>query len=163
MRQQSSHSYSMELMSQHLRVSTARSLDLLRDIDGTIEALVMTRKEMDALREAFDGLLSKLYDVQASLCERKTIPALEKSQDSLRRMAQDLRGRLVAAQRAPELRPDDGVVEAYEEVIDSILALNAKIEQTKWAVLEHNADLEKASEARVMHDPAEVDQFLDSL
>ncbi|QGW22911.1 hypothetical protein GOM96_18545 [Stutzerimonas degradans] len=163
MKQQMSHSVSMELMSRHLCFSTARSLDLMRDIDGTIEALVMTRKEMDALREAFEGLLPKVCEASVVLCEKKTIPAFEASQDSLRRMAQDLRVRLTAARRAPELRPDDGVVEAYEDVIDSISALNAKIEEIKWVVLEHNADLEKASEPRVMHDPVEVDQFLDSL
>lgn len=163
MKQQTSHSDSMELMSRHLCFSTARSLDLMRDIDGTIEALVMTRKEMDALREAFEGLLPKVSDVSVVLCEKQTIPAFEQSQDSLRRMTQDLRARLNAARKAPELRPDDGVVEAYEEVIDAIFALNAKIEETKWVVLEHNADLEKASEPRVLHDPAEVDQFLDSL
>lgn len=163
MRQQSSQSYTMEVMSEHLRGSTARSLDLLRHIDGTIDALVMTRKEMDAQREAFEGILPKLSGVPGKLCEKETIPAFEAAQDSLRRLVRNLRPRLDAARRAPELRADDGVVEAYEEVIEAALALNSKIEEAKWAVLEHNADLETDTKPLIMSDPAEIDRYLDSL
>lgn len=163
MRQQLDHSRSMELMSEHLRGSTARSLDLLRKIDGTIDALIMTRKEMDALREAFEGLLRSLEDAVAPLCEKTTIPALEQSQESLKALYVDLTQRCVAARRAPELRPDDGVVEAYEEVIESVAALNQEIETVRWAILEHNADLESPQQAKVFSNPKDIADFLDAL
>ena len=163
MRQQSSQSYTMEVMSEHLRGSTARSLDLLRNIDCTIDALVMTRKVLDAQREALAAVLAKLYEVPGALCEKETIPALEASQVSLRRMAEGLRPMLESARRAPELRADDGVVEAYEELIAAVHALDEEVEKTRWGILEHNADMEGPHKAKVLSTPDEIAGFLDSL
>lgn len=163
MRQQSSQSYSMEVMSEHLRGSTARSLDLLRNIDGTIDALVMTRKVLDAQCEALSSRLTKLSSIPGVLCEKETIPALEASQESLRRMAESLRPGLEAARRAPELRADDGVVEAYEELIAAVSGLNQEVEKFRWAIIEHNADMEGPHQAKVLSSPQEIAGFLDSL
>lgn len=150
-------------MSDHLRGATARSLHLLKAIDGTIDALILTRKEMDVLREAFQGLHAKIIELDAPICEKSTIAHLEQAQDSLTATHSLLLPGLDAARKAPELKHDDGVVEAYEEAIESVLALNGTIEHLRWSILEHNADREEAHEPKIMRDTAAIDSFLDSL
>ncbi|TKD32592.1 hypothetical protein [Azotobacter chroococcum] len=150
-------------MSDHLRGVTARSLDLLKAIDGAIEALVMTRKEMEALRDAFQGLHAKIIELDVPICEKSTIGYLEQAQDSLTATYSLLLPGLEAARKAPELKHDDGVVEAYEETIESVTSLNETIELVRWSILEHNADLEGPHKPQIMRDASAIDDFLDSL
>lgn len=158
-----SPSREMEAVSDYLRGASARSLDLLRTIDGTIDALVLTRREMDALSEMFEGRRQQVFELDAALCEKQTIPALEQSQESLLSLIAELESKHHAAVVAPELRNDDGVVDAYEEALTSARILIDKIEQMRWAILEHNADMEKNHTSVIVSDAKGISDFLDSL
>lgn len=160
-----SRSERMERMSEYLSCETARSLELLCQIDGTVEALVLLRRQMDALSEAFGSLLAHFNSnpPAEALPEEVLVPTLEKSQDSLRITHVELGRRLKAARRAPELKNDDGVVEAYEQAIGSVMNLNHTIEQVRWAILEHNADAEGAHVPHVMSSDEEIDDFIRTL
>ena len=52
-------SHRLEIMSGFMSGEVARSLELLRVIDGTVEALVYTRRNMEALSETCDSLIQR--------------------------------------------------------------------------------------------------------
>lgn len=155
----------MERMSEYLNCETARSLELLRQIDGTVEALVLLRRQMDALSEAFNSLLSRFNTnpPAEAIPEDVVVPTLEESQDSLRKMHGELERRKACAKADPDLKTDDGVVDAYEQAMDSVISLNLVIEQTRWALLEHNADSEGPHEPQLLQSDEEIDSFIRSL
>lgn len=154
----------MERMSDYLRGETVRSLDLLRDIDGTIESLVLMRRQMDAFLEAVESFTkSVLAEKKGVFSEDEIIPSLEQSQDVLKRIHDGLQARLQAAKSAPELRSDDGVDDAYAQAIDAVLSYNAAIERLRWAILEHNADMEGPHNPKVLTSEDDIDGFFDNL
>lgn len=154
----------MERMSDYLRGETVRSLDLLRDIDGTIESLVLMRRQMDAFVETVESFTkSVLAEKKGFFSEDEIIPSLEQSQDVLKRIHDDLSSRLKAAQSAPELRSDDGVDDAYIQAIEAVLRYNAAIERMRWVILEHNADMEGQHKPHVLTTEQDIDGFFDKL
>jgi len=154
----------MERMSDYLRVEAFRSLDLLRQIDGTIEALVLIRRQMDGFNELVESLIKQVHEQTAgSYTEDELIPSLEQSQDILKRLHADFEKRLGCAKDAPELKSDDGVEDAYGEVIESLLRYNDAIERLKWSVLEHNADTEGHQEPRLLTTDKDIDDLFDNL
>ena len=155
----------LELMSSIMSGQAARSLELLRAIDGTIEAMVYIRRDMEALSESCESLLSRANteDLEGEPLESEVVPSLEKVQDYLKDSHIVLCERLDAALHAPELEADDGIVEAYERTIGSVEELNTKVEQLRWVVLERGADYEVAHKPVVMHNASDIDSFLDDL
>lgn len=154
----------MERMSDYLRSEAVRSLDLLRVIDGTIEALVLMRRQMDAFNEAIHSLIAQvLVAKNCVFTEDEIIPSLEQSQDILAKIYADLEKRLAYAKAAPELRSDDGVDDAYAQAINSVLNYNAAIEKLRWGILEHNADMDGHHEATLLTTDKDIDDLFDNL
>lgn len=154
----------MERMSDYLRVEAVRSLDLLRLIDGTIEALVLMRRQMDAFNETIGSLITQVIGSKDCLyAEDEILPSLEQAQDTLAKVYSDLEKRLGFAKSAPELRSDDGVDDAYLQAITSVLSYNAAIERLRWSILEHNADMEGHQEAVLLTTDKDIDDLFDSL
>lgn len=157
------HSQGMEAVSDYARGETARSLTLLKEIDGTIDAMIMIRKQLDALAGMFESQKEKIMQLEAHICEKETIPALEQSQDTLSSMYEFISRGLDSAKNSIQLNHDDGVVDAYEDVLESIVLLNSTIEQVRWAMLEHNADMDPPHKPLILSGDDEVNTFLDSL
>ncbi|KPA87318.1 hypothetical protein PF66_06228 [Pseudomonas asplenii] len=154
----------MERMSDYLRGEAVRSLDLLRQIDGTIEALVLMRRQMDAFHEAIQSLNATVLSAKNCFFkEEEIIPSLEQAQEILAKIHSDLEQRLVAARKAPELRSEDGVDDAYAQAINSILSYNAAIEQLRWNILEHNADMEGRQESKLLTTDEDIDDLFSNL
>jgi len=154
----------MERMSDYLRSEAVRSLDLLRVIDGTIEALVLMRRQMDAFNEAIQSLIAQVVSAQECVfTEDEIIPSLEQSQDVLAKIHADLEKRLGFAKKAPELRSDDGVDDAYGQAIASVLSYNAAIEKLRWTILEHNADMQGSQSSTVLNSDEDIDRLFEDL
>lgn len=155
----------MEIMSNIMTFEAARSLDLLGAIDGTVEALVYTRRNIDAMSEACDKLLVRAENepLTGEKLEGEVIPSLEKVQDSLHLMRSVLSQKQAAAHKALELESEDGVVDAYDQVIDAASTLNGKVETLRWVLLERGADSEGDHKPRIMRNTYEIDSFLDNL
>lgn len=160
-----SRTHRIERMSDFMRGETVSSLALLRDIDGTIEALILVRRNMDALAEAAEQLCGRVNTelLEGKALELDVVPSLEQSQDALHGMVEVMEYKLEAARCAPELNADDGVVDAYEQAINAVLILNSKVEKLRWAVLERGADSEGYHQAKVLRTDTDIDDFLDSL
>lgn len=155
--------HAMEAYSAYLRDGTARSLSLLRVIDLTIDTLNMLRREHEAHIEMFRVLVDRIHKHEAPLPEDAVIPALEQTQLSLEESYRELQRRHRCAVYAPELDEDDGVVEAYESLMDTVSSLHTVIEEVRWTVLEHNADMDRSSESRILSGREEIASFLQSL
>lgn len=155
--------HAMEAYSAYLRDGTARSLSLLRDIDLAIDTCDMLRREHDAHIGLFDACVKKLHRLEAPLPEEAVLPHLEQAQVSLEESYNELKLRRRSAVQAPELQEDDGVVEAFDMLLETVSSLHNKIEEVRWAVLEHNADMDKSSKSCVLTDPEDIASFLHSL
>lgn len=154
----------MESMSDYFLGETVRSLDLLRKIDGTVDSLVLMRRQMDAFSEAVDGLLKTVLQASKGIfSEDEIIPPLEQSQDALKRIHERLCGGQFSARRTPELCPEDGVDDAYGQAILAVEAFSAKIETLRWSILEHNADVEGKSQELLLSTDDDIDRFFDNL
>ena len=120
----------MEIMSGIMSGEAARSLELLRAIDGTVEALVYTRRNMEALSETCESLIrrAKTDSMEGEPLVEEVIPSLVEVQSSSRMALEIMQARCRIARLTPELGADDGVVEAYEQVIASIVGLISRVD-----------------------------------
>lgn len=146
-------------------VGAVRTLDLLRDIDGTIEAISHQCRLLNAAATAFLGVKESIASGEASklIPEENVVPVLEKLQESLVKSYAESKAKMQCAINDTRLSDEDGVVDAYANLLKELTSLNALTEDLRWSILESNADKEIAHTPAVMSDPAEIDKFLDDL
>lgn len=150
-----------ELMS----VGAVRSLDLLRAIDGTIEALSHHTQLLQSAQRVFSELLKAISAESAprAIREEELIPALEALQDALMKSFKDFSRKMDCAVQDPRLSDEDGVVDAYQILLDALTGLNTTAENLRWGILENNADIENDHAPVVLSNPGDIDSFLDNL
>lgn len=131
-----------EIMSNFMSGETARSLELLRAIDGTIEALIYIRRGMDALSETCESLTHRAFsEIVEGKSMADTVKGLGEARDHSLRALTVMQTKRQAACSAPELADDDGVTEAYDQVVESISGLISRIERLIAVVTEQVAAL----------------------
>ncbi|WP_046854975.1 hypothetical protein [Pseudomonas sp. CCOS 191] len=146
-------------------VGAVRSLDLLRNIDGTIDAISHHCRLFSGAQAAFEAVAKDIWSGAAAkvISEVDIIPVLEQLQDSLAKGYADANEKMHCAMRDPRLRDDDGVVDSYRSLLESIEALNSTTESLRWSILESNADQEVGHDPVVLSRPDEINKFLDDL
>lgn len=125
---------------------SARSLDLLKAIDVTVQ-------DNEALRETFQQISLQVPKLTEAICNRMvssedaTIDndgqiqsALETAMQHLRSISHHLGRRRAYAAADQNLRPDDGVIESFDAVIEAITDAHDALNEFNWAVMEHDAD-----------------------
>lgn len=123
-----------------------RDLNLLNAIDETIDSLCSTRAEMDILTDALFREIDRLKELGAPIDqEGKFLPMFENGRDAIGEFYRTMEAKCNAARNAPELRADDGVVEAYCELLGSTAKLHNAINDLCWTIGEHDADFDKAT------------------
>ncbi|PKH12585.1 hypothetical protein BI292_06130 [Pseudomonas sp. 43NM1] len=142
-----------------------RSLDLLRDIDGTIDAVSHHTKLFYTAQRAFATIQASIAagDASKAIPEDDLIPVLEALQEKLVRSYSESKQKMECAKADPRLTDDDGVVDAYVALLDSLAALNSTTEGLRWSILESNADAETHHTSKVLSDSKDIDSFLESL
>lgn len=125
---------------------SARSLDLLRDIELTVEV-------NETLFEQFETIAERVKHATEAICA-KPIPndgemidkddnvhdTLGHTLDVLQRLHDLMVSKRQAANADHALRPDDGVVESFDQIIAGISHAHDAINELLWAILEHDAD-----------------------
>lgn len=146
-------------------VGAVRSLDLLRHIDGTIDALTHLTELLRTTERAFVKVKATISAGEAAkaIPEEDLIPVLEDLQNGLVQSHAESKQKMECAIEDPLLSDEDGVVDAYAILLDALISLNSTTEGLRWAILESNADTESAHVSRVLSDPSEIDSFLDAL
>ncbi|MFP3852494.1 hypothetical protein [Pseudomonas sp. W5-01] len=146
-------------------VGAVRSLDLLRDIDGTIDALTHHTALLRAAERTFANVKKALSSGEAAkaIPEGDIIPVLEGLQDSLVKSFSEKTQKMGYAISDPRLSDEDGVVDAYSIFLDAVASLNRTTESLRWAILESNADAEESHAPVILSEPSDIDNYLDSL
>jgi hypothetical protein len=147
---------------------SARSLHVLRAIDETISALGFHKRRADnyltEAQRAYDVINSPNFK-QVFANEDRICHALEAAQDSTAVVIAEYEVKLKAARCDKALAHDDGVCEAFEEALESFVALNNLLEDLRWAVMEHSADMENhvVNEAKLCRTSSDIDAMLASI
>lgn len=141
----------LALLQQSVDATTVRGLDLLRAIEQTIDALDWIADHARA-----DAAFAAKESARINACERTSAidqgdvlcDKLEKAQALVEKLHTVLQTKRESAQRAAELRDDDGVVDAYTDAIAQVADLHDAINGLRWAIMEHDADLSPAAGKR---------------
>lgn len=125
------------------------SLNLLRDIDRTIDALLGTQKAGRGLIELVTGITET---INSSPCDQPldtdnvVESILVAAENELRGFLDILVQKRHSAISAPELQGDHGesIVTEYDSTVDIFETLLSLHIDLKWAYMEHEAELEEA-------------------
>lgn len=124
----------------------ARDLELLSNIEETCGALAfqadMARRAVDAALE----LARRVHDSKGPVLDLdgEVVRTFASAQDLIANAVRALDRKRGAAIRAPELCADDGVVEAYDEMVAATRDFHDALGELTTAILEHDADLSPA-------------------
>lgn len=148
--------------------TSARSLHILRAIDETISALGFHKRHADnfltEVQRSYDAINSPDFK-QVFANEDRICHALEAAQDSTAIVISEFEVKLKAARCDTSLAHDDGVCEAFEDALESFVALNNLLEDLRWAVMEHTADMagHVVNEAKLCRTGSDIDAMLASI
>ena len=128
--------------------STTKNIVLLKAIEQTVNWLVRIQNNAKADASFADTAAEaiktcervKPIDVDGTLCA-----LIEETESGLERLHTLLVSKRNAAQKAPELEGDhkSAVVDEYTNAIAAVADLHNLMGDLRWAVGEHDADLEK--------------------
>lgn len=118
-----------------------RSVELLKAIDDTIYACCVLRDQVDALAGAAAEQIQAIKRADGPIDpDGKILRQLEHGRDAFSSSYEALLKKRNLAAQAPELTPDDGVVEAIEMLMDSVSAAHNTVNELCWVLGEHDAD-----------------------
>lgn len=130
--------------------STTKNITLLKAIEQTVNWLAWIQNSAKADASFADKAAEdiktcervKTIDLDGTLCA-----LIEETESGLERIHQLLISKREAARKAPELKGDhkDAVVDEYTNAIAAIADLHNLMADLRWAIGEHDADLEKPS------------------
>lgn len=142
-----------------------RSLDLLRDIETTIQALCYERARLEALAKFTHSAAERMRSVKRvkpldpdGKAEKKLLKAQEITRDLYNRLIEKRQ----YARQDDRLTEEDGVVEEYTRNIAVVADLHNGLNELRWAIGEHDADLAKGS-GPILGSAEELEGFLKSL
>jgi hypothetical protein len=138
----------------------ARNLDLLCAIENTVDCLVADTNLVRSICATYEEIQTKLSSSQTEIDPTGHIcSVLEKASGSCARIYEDSKKRHLSAVRDPQLRSDDGVVDAYDEFMGVINQLHDTIEELCEWISTHDAVLQPTTGETF----ASVDSLFDAL
>jgi hypothetical protein len=123
--------------------ATARDLDLLGKIEKTISALNQIKEQMTYHTATVCSEIERVKtDPNVIDEDGSIIESLEETRDLLGTVHAQFVKKCEAAKKASELREEDGVVEAYYDMLNATADLHNAINTLCWTIGEHDVDLE---------------------
>lgn len=120
-----------------------RDLDILKRIGKKIDSLRDDEAVMRIHAETIARHIPLIGSLPVALDKDGTLVAMfERTRDVLAEMHEILSKRCESARTAPELKPEDGVVEAYCEVMVTTAHLHDMVNELCWTIGEHDADFD---------------------
>lgn len=130
------------------QVFAARNLELLAAIENTLDALNSDTSLLRAIHAGYEEIQDRLTDSRTAIDDGGRIQLmLEKAGAVCSRIYHDACKRHAAACQDPQLRPDDGVAEAYCEFMEAVRNLHDYIEELREWIATHDAVLEPSISA----------------
>lgn len=122
------------------------TLDILRAVDLTVDSLSKEQRLISDLVGLCESFVERIAGLEATKVgnEDKLVSQLEKAEEIAKDVLSGHGGRRQSAIRDPRLQGDheETVVTEYERLMEHYEALIGCMSELRWAVLEHNADLE---------------------
>lgn len=130
----------LEAFGSEVSEASGRSLDLLRTIEVTIDTLNRVSKKVNADCEYAAATVAALNRNNVKIVDavgaEKAVDALERAQEKVQKLHQELVLSHQAAAVDTQLHPDDGVVEAFAETISATAKLHNQLNQLRWVISE---------------------------
>lgn len=121
----------------------ARNLELLGAIENTLDGLVADTDLVRSISRTYSELKSKLLSNTTEIDPSGRICAvLDKASGSCVRIYNDAKNRNVSARLDPQIRADDGLVDAYNEFVTAVNELHDTIEELSDWISTHDAVLQ---------------------
>lgn len=137
--------------------ATARDLDLLEQIDKTIAALELIKEQMGYHTKTVFNEIERVKSAPKVIDEDGSIiESLEGTRDILGSIHAKFLRKCEAAKNAKELHEDDGVVEAYYDMLNATSDLHNAINTLCWVIGEHDADFEPVAPGGPYSSPEEL-------
>lgn len=130
------------------QVFAARNLELLAAIENTLDALAADSKLLAAIHDSYSEIGERLQGRTEAIDPDSRIAAtLTKASDACARIHRDVQARHRSACADPQLHPDDGVADAFEQFMDAVTSLHDTIEVLREWIATHDATLEPTTGA----------------
>lgn len=128
-----------------VRGDAARDLELLRDIETTLDALDIELERASQLNQAAEKFIELVKKSASSTIGDDTdlVALFDSARDTVGRAHKMFGERHQCALNAPELDDDDGIVEAYECLMSATATLHNNLNTLSWLIGEHEADLDE--------------------
>lgn len=134
-------------LGQLVEFEAARSIDLLKAIDDTVFAVCQLHDRVDAFAGSASELLQALKRAEHPLDpDGSLLKILESARDSMHDLYEKVAGQLDRVHRSPNVQPEDGLVEAYQRLLDSMAAAHNNLNELCWAIGEHDVDFDEVLE-----------------
>jgi hypothetical protein len=138
----------------------ARNLELLTAIENTIDALTGDTDLLSAISRTYGELQDRLSGFEGEIdASGRIVAMLDKASDTCTRIHRDAQRRHQSACTYPQLRPDDGVIDAYEAFMTAVHDLHDTVESLREWIAVHDAVLQPVSGTEF----DSVDDLFDSL
>jgi hypothetical protein len=129
---------------QVVKYQALRSVDFLKQIDDTIYACCVERDLLHDLAGKAQELVQTLHRAEKAVDpDGKALKGLEAARDALASAYDQHQSMRNSAANDPALHEDDGVVEAFDNLLDAMAAAHNAMNDLCWAVGEHDADFDE--------------------
>lgn len=126
----------------------ARSITLLKDIETTISGVNRLTGQMQADAEFAEKMIEEIKIQNKEIdADNKISSQLEKAQSIIHDLYQELILRRESGRTDSRLSADDGIEEVYSEAIAAAADLQNNLNDLRWQILEHDADLSPVSKS----------------
>lgn len=126
-----------------------RSVEFLKMIEDTIYACCVERDEYNTLAGSALTFAQRIKRFEAPVDPDGVVLAkLEKGRDALGAAFDAHKDMRQAAVDDPNLHDEDGVVEAYDGLLDALAAAHNAVNELCWALGEHEADFDAPTRTR---------------
>lgn len=132
-----------------LQNESARDLGLLREIQGTLDAIDLRCEFVRSANQSADHFIDLLRAAPlppASAEDEDLVVVFEAARDSIAAEYEHTSMQHICAVNAPELVEDDGVVEAYAVLLTGLVELHDKLNTLSWIIREDEADQDQTLE-----------------
>ena len=140
--------FSLSTFCQEIEAESARSLDLLRDIDATISSLNRLTAQLNSDLKFSENAIHSINDMDTVIDQDNNISSqLEKAQSSINSLYDVLISQRESGRNDDRLTDDDGIEDAYNEAIVAAADLHNSLNTLRWAIGEHDADMSPVSKS----------------
>ncbi|WP_090703468.1 hypothetical protein [Nitrosomonas aestuarii] len=150
MKQNNSTFSNIEKFIHEIEDESSRSLQLLRAIEYTITGVNRLTAQLNADAKYADVFIEKIKLLDGDTAidpEDSVATSLQKTQSSILNVYNELIARRQSGRDDVRLSEGDGIEHVYTEAISAAADLHNNLNELRWHILEHDADISSSGKA----------------